>query len=133
MSYTGTTTDGPISHFLGGLCTVLERYDEADTYLTRSASFSQRVGAKFFGARTDLLWAWMLSTRSLSGDLERARVAAGPSTGRSQSHTGIGTLSGAAHSSPCPEARRHDPGHIWGRARRPPLAPRSEREPFLRE
>ena len=74
MSYTGTTTDGPISHFLGGLCTVLERYDEADAYFTRSASFSQRVGAKFFGARTDLLWAWMLSTRGLSGDLERARV-----------------------------------------------------------
>ena len=74
MSYTGTTTDGPISHYLGGLCTVLGRYDDADAYFAQSASFSERVGAKFFGARTDLLWAWMLSTRGLPGDLDRARM-----------------------------------------------------------
>ncbi len=74
MSYTGTTTDGPVSHYLGGLCTVLERYDEADAYFIQSSSFSQRVGAKFFGARTDLLWAWMLGNRALPGDPDQARV-----------------------------------------------------------
>jgi DNA-binding SARP family transcriptional activator len=74
MSYTGTTVDGPISHCLGGLCTVLGRYDEADAYFGQSASFSQKVGAKFFGARTDLLWGKMLLARALPGDGDRARV-----------------------------------------------------------
>jgi hypothetical protein len=74
MSYTGTTVDGPISHCLGGLCTVLGRYDEAEAYFTQSASFCRRVGAKFFAARTDLLWGWMLRQRGLPGDLDQARV-----------------------------------------------------------
>lgn len=74
MSYTGTTVDGPISHCLGGLCTVLGRYDEAEAYFIQSASFSQKVGAKFFGARTDLLWGKMLLQRALPGDGDRARV-----------------------------------------------------------
>jgi hypothetical protein len=74
MSYTGTTVDGPISHCLGGLCTVLGRYDEAEAYFSQSASFSQRVGAKFFGARTDLLWGKMLLERALPGDSDRARA-----------------------------------------------------------
>ena len=58
---------------LGGLATVLGRYDEADAYFAQSAAFSDRVGAKFFAARTDLLWGRMLAERRAPGDTEKAR------------------------------------------------------------
>ena len=35
---------------------------------------SQRMGAKFFAARTDLLWARMLVQRAASGDAALARA-----------------------------------------------------------
>jgi class 3 adenylate cyclase len=70
---TGVTGSGPISHFLGGLATVLGRLDEADTYFAQAASMSLRARAKFFGARTDLWWGKMLAERRGPGDVERAR------------------------------------------------------------
>jgi class 3 adenylate cyclase/tetratricopeptide (TPR) repeat protein len=73
MATTGTTAEGPVSHYLGGLAAVLGRYDEADTYFAKSAAFSDRIGAKFFAARTDLLWGRMLAERRAAGDVERAR------------------------------------------------------------
>ena len=69
----GITAEGPVSHFLGGLATVLRRYDEADDYFARSAAMSERIGAKFFAAQTDLLWGRMHAERDASGDVERAR------------------------------------------------------------
>ena len=69
----GTTAEGPVSHYLGGLATVLGRYDEADAYFTQAAAFSDRVGARFFAARTDLLWGKMLAERGAPGDAEKAR------------------------------------------------------------
>ena len=65
--------EGPVSHYLGGLATVLGRYDEADAYFTQAAAFSDRAGAKFFAARTDLLWGKMLAERGAPGDAEKAR------------------------------------------------------------
>jgi DNA-binding SARP family transcriptional activator len=65
--------EGPVSHFLGGLATVLGRYDEADAYFTQAAAASYRVDAKFFAARTDLSWARMLAKRHALGDIEKAR------------------------------------------------------------
>lgn len=47
------SVEGPVSHYLGGLATVLGRYDEADAYFAQAAAFSDRVGAKFFAAGTD--------------------------------------------------------------------------------
>ena len=41
----GLTADGPVSHYLGGLATVLGRYDEADAYFTQAAAFNDRIGA----------------------------------------------------------------------------------------
>ena len=67
------TTSCPVSHFLGGLAAVLGRYNEADTYFAQSEAFSDRVGAKFFATRTDLLWGRMLAERRTPGDTERAR------------------------------------------------------------
>jgi class 3 adenylate cyclase/tetratricopeptide (TPR) repeat protein len=69
----GLTAQGPVSHYLGGLATVLGRYDEADTYFAQSAEFSDRVGAKFFAARTNLVWGRMLSERRAPGDIAKAR------------------------------------------------------------
>ena len=69
---TGASAQGPVSHYLGGLATVLGRYDEADAYFAQAAASSDR-GAKFFAARTDLLWGRMLAERRAPGDTENAR------------------------------------------------------------
>ena len=63
----------PVSHYLGGLATVLGRYDEADAYFARAAAFNDRADAKFFAARTNLWWGKMLAERNAPGDTERAR------------------------------------------------------------
>jgi class 3 adenylate cyclase/tetratricopeptide (TPR) repeat protein len=71
---TGGSALGPVSHYLGGLATVLGRYDQADAYFAQASEFSDRIGAKFFAARTDLLWGRMLTERRRPGDWERAQV-----------------------------------------------------------
>jgi hypothetical protein len=73
VACTGTQIEGPISHYLGGLATVLGRNDEADTYFALAAAFSERTGAKFDAARTNLLWGRMLSERNAPGDVEKAQ------------------------------------------------------------
>ena len=69
----GPTVEGPVSLFLGGLATVLGRYDEADAYFAQSAASSERADAKYFSARTSLLWGRMLAERVGPGDIQRAR------------------------------------------------------------
>ena len=69
----GDTAEGPVSHFPGGLAAVLGRHDEADGLLAQSAAFNERAGAKFFAARTDLLWARTLAERRSPGDIDKAR------------------------------------------------------------
>ncbi|MGC9963689.1 MAG: AAA family ATPase, partial [Acidimicrobiales bacterium] len=54
---------GPISHYLGGLATVLGRFDEADAYFAQSAAMCDRIGMKFYAARNDLWWGRMLAER----------------------------------------------------------------------
>ncbi len=72
LSYNDVTTEGPVSHYLGGLATVLGRFDEAHAYFADSAALCERIGASCFGARTDLNWARMLLERGKPGDLDRA-------------------------------------------------------------
>lgn len=67
------TAQGPVSHLLGGLTTVLGRYDEANGYFAQAAEFNDRVGAKYFAARTDLWWGRMLAECNPPGDIEKAR------------------------------------------------------------
>jgi len=67
------SAEGPVSHYLGGLASVLGRYDEAETHFLESAAMNERVGGKFFAARTDLSWGKMLAERRLSGDVEKSR------------------------------------------------------------
>lgn len=64
---------GPVSLYLGGLATVLGRYDEADAYFAQSSAYSSRVGAKFVAARTDHLWGTMFAERQAPGDIVKAR------------------------------------------------------------
>jgi tetratricopeptide (TPR) repeat protein len=71
--YPGLSVDSPISHYLGGLATVLGRYDEADAYFGRAALLNDRASAKFFAARNNLSWATMFAERNAPGDNERAR------------------------------------------------------------
>jgi hypothetical protein len=68
----GLTIQGPVAHYLGGLATVLKRYDAADGYFAEAARMSEDMRAQFFGARTELAWARMLLARGRSGDGERA-------------------------------------------------------------
>jgi class 3 adenylate cyclase/tetratricopeptide (TPR) repeat protein/biotin operon repressor len=70
---TGITAQGPISHYVAGLATVLGRFDEAEAYFAQAASMSTAAGARFFSARTDLSWGKMLAERHSPGDPERAR------------------------------------------------------------
>jgi class 3 adenylate cyclase len=67
------TASGLVSQSLGGLATVLGRYDEADGYFDRCAATSARMHAKFFVALTDLRWGSMLAQRKAEGDTEKAR------------------------------------------------------------
>ena len=73
LSCSGAAVEGPVSHYLGGLATVLGRYDEADTYFAQAAAMNERMGAKFFAARTDLKWGELLGERKAPGDAEKAR------------------------------------------------------------
>ena len=69
----GIFDSGPVSHYLGGLATVLGRYEDAENYFTIAAALSEREGARFNAARTNLLWGRMLAARRAPGDAERAR------------------------------------------------------------
>lgn len=62
-----------MTHYLGGLATVLGRYDEAEAYFAHSADWCERLGAKFFAARTHLLWGRLLADRLAPGDADSAR------------------------------------------------------------
>jgi len=67
------TASGLVSHSLGGLATVLGRYNEADSYFNQASDKSARMKAKFYVAMTDLLWGSMLGERQAEGDTEKAR------------------------------------------------------------
>jgi tellurite resistance protein len=71
---TGASALAPVSHYLGGLATVTGEFDRADTYFDQAAAISQRMGAKFFAARTDLSWGKMLAERRAPGDSAKART-----------------------------------------------------------
>ncbi len=70
---TGGSALAPVSYYLGGLATVLGRFDDAEAYLAQSAGFCARVGAKFFAARTDLSLGKLFVARGAPDDVQRAR------------------------------------------------------------
>ena len=71
--HTGTVSNrGPVSSFVGGLATVLGRYDEAVKYFDQAAAFNDQAGACYFAAETDLWLGRMHVERNRPGDLEIA-------------------------------------------------------------
>jgi ATP/maltotriose-dependent transcriptional regulator MalT len=72
-SYDDITTEGPVSHYLGGLSTIIGDYDAANGYFVQSASMCARMEAKFFAARTDLSWGRLLAEVRDPSDVERAK------------------------------------------------------------
>jgi len=73
LVYDAATATGPVDHFLGGLATVIGRFDKANAHFAQSSAFCSRVGAKFYAARTDLSWGRMLAERQAPGDIEKAQ------------------------------------------------------------
>ena len=71
--YDGCKSEGPVSLCLGSLATVLARHEEADAFFSHSAELCERMGTKFYAARTDLLWGTMLADRQSPGDRVRAK------------------------------------------------------------
>jgi ATP/maltotriose-dependent transcriptional regulator MalT len=63
----------PVASTLGALASVLGRYDEADAYFAQAVVMSDRMGAKYFAAATDLRWGRMFAERGAPGDTEKAR------------------------------------------------------------
>ena len=73
MGFNGLMPLEPMAMYLGSLASVLGRYQEAEAYFIESSEFSDRMGAKFSAARTDLSFGRMLVQRQGPGDAERAR------------------------------------------------------------
>jgi tetratricopeptide (TPR) repeat protein len=65
---------GPVTHDLGLLATVLERYDEAEDHFAAAADVQDRIGARGTVVHTRLEWARMLLRRGRSEDVPRART-----------------------------------------------------------
>jgi len=74
IPFIGTLGFSPASLSLGGLASVLGRYDQADAHFTEAAELTTRGRMKFFAARTELDWARMLVLRGRMGDLDGARA-----------------------------------------------------------
>jgi len=52
VSYLGTTCEGPIAHYLGGLAVVLDERGLAERHLRTAADFARRAKSPFFACRT---------------------------------------------------------------------------------
>jgi len=62
----------PVACYLGGLASVLGRFDEAENYFIEATELIARGGMKFASAWTQLIWGRMRAVSSGPGDTERA-------------------------------------------------------------
>lgn len=70
----GLTAEGPVCLYLGGLATVLERYDAADLHLYQAEEICKRNGMKFCLTQTQLRRGQMLMQRGAAGDRDEAKA-----------------------------------------------------------
>jgi len=63
----------PVATYLGGLATVADRFEEAESYFIQAADLNTRGRMKFAEAYTNVLWGRMLRLRREPGDATRAR------------------------------------------------------------
>ncbi len=71
VPFIGTLGFFPAALALGGLASVLGRYDLAEAHFTEATELTTRGGMKFFAARTQLDWGRMLIARGGPGALNR--------------------------------------------------------------
>jgi DNA-binding SARP family transcriptional activator len=83
ISYLGTTCEGPIAHYLGGLAIVLGEYEAAERHLKAASAFAGQAQSPFFDCRASIE-AGRLATRT--GDMATARRLLG--TGRTTAERG---------------------------------------------
>jgi hypothetical protein len=62
-----------VATFLGGFATVVDRFEEAESYFLQAAELNTRGEMKFAEAYTNLLWGRMLRARNGPGHADRAR------------------------------------------------------------
>ena len=70
----GLTAEGPVCLYLGGLATVLGRYEDADRHLLHAEELCERNGMRFYAAVTHLRRGQMFLARDPVGDAEAARI-----------------------------------------------------------
>jgi hypothetical protein len=73
VGYNGLMPLEPVAHYLGGLASVLGRWEESEAYFVESTGLNNKVGATFSSARTNLSWGRMLGRRQAPGDTVKAR------------------------------------------------------------
>ena len=73
-SYDDITTEGPVSHYLGGLSALIGDYEAAKSYFAASTSMCARMEARFFAARTDLLWGMLLTEGGNADEVAEANT-----------------------------------------------------------
>ena len=71
---THITLTGSVAHFLGRLCHVLDRYDEADQWFAEALACHEGMQAPYFVAYTQIAWASLLADRDQPGDVQRVRT-----------------------------------------------------------
>jgi sugar phosphate isomerase/epimerase len=74
MATSQTAWFGPVTHDLGLLATVLERYDEAEEHFAVAVEVQDRMGAQGMVVHTRLAWARMLLRRAGTNDASKART-----------------------------------------------------------
>ena len=70
----GLTAEGPVCLCLGGLATVLGRYDDADRFLAQSEEICERNEMRFYAALTSLRRGQMLMARGSGRDRDMAKA-----------------------------------------------------------
>ena len=63
----------PVAAYLGGLATVVDRFEEAESHFEQAAELNTRGKMKYAEAYTNMLWGRMLRMRNGPGDAVRAR------------------------------------------------------------
>ena len=74
VPHQGLLCHEPVAMFLGGLTSVLGRFEESEGYFEEAVELNGAGGMRFAKAHTDLLWGRMLLRRDEPDDLERARA-----------------------------------------------------------
>jgi tetratricopeptide (TPR) repeat protein len=85
VSVAATTIIGSVALWVGGLATVLERYDDAERYLDQALAMHQRLRAPYWIARTELSIAGLLLQRGAT-DERRIEELVGSARRAAQQH-----------------------------------------------